>query len=80
MTPAQLAQAAGADGAYGPWSLTDTLLARAGDALEWLMYAKTDGKGTKPTPFPRPGVKSAVTPINDEARAFLQRIRDQRGA
>jgi len=77
MTSEELAAQPAGDG-DGPWSLTDHLLARVGDGIDWLIYAKSDGKGEKPRPWPRPGTKSAtVSAINPAARAYLENLRRQ---
>lgn len=85
MTPAErkaLPQPTG----HGPWSREAMQLARIGDDLDWLVWAKTESaaKGGKPpAPYSRPGVesgKSNVIPITDAMRAKWQAIHDGRGA
>lgn len=70
-------------GVYGPWSQADHLAARTGDLLNhWLwMNADPDKRpAVPPAPHPRPGVEvDNVRPINDEAMAFLQYVRDHHG-
>ena len=70
---------------HGPWSGEAMQLARIGDGVEWLVWAKTkaaaDG-GKPPEPYDRPGVerKCNVVAITPAMRAKWQRIHDSRGA
>lgn len=64
---------------HGRWSRTDFLLARAGDLLNVLVWAQTDRKSEPPEPLPRPGVKSNVIPLNQQAIDYLNRVRELRG-
>ena len=71
---------------YGPWSREALQLARVGDALDWLVWSKTeDGAANRnrPQPYPRPGVESqtkARVPVTEAQRALWEQIRDNRGA
>jgi len=65
---------------HGRWSRADFLLARAGDLLAYLIWMQSAGESPPPDPLPRPGVKSNVIPINADARAYLERVREMKGA
>jgi hypothetical protein len=41
---------------HGPWSQLELLVAHLIDVVEWLVHVTNGGKGTKPKPYPRPGV------------------------
>jgi hypothetical protein len=77
MTPEQVAALPAREG-DGPWSLADHLLARVGDGIDWLVWAKSDQAAEKPRPFPRPGVKrDNVRAINPAADAYLANLRQR---
>ncbi len=86
-TPADVVEALAShtpDG-HGPWSHTDLLLAVVADQLAWLTYAvyhSRGGKPKKPEPYPRPGVvsKAVTRRVNPAGVAYLQRLRERRGA
>lgn len=83
-TPLHEIKKMSASGDYGPWSQTDMLLARIGDGVEKLFWAKTkDGAEGRnyPEPFPRPGVPHK----NDlgqsaEVLDMMKYIREHNGA
>jgi hypothetical protein len=86
LTPEQYAALAGQpDGGHGAWSRTDMLLASILDGVRVGNYYFATANGAKrlrpPDPTRRPGVGGGgnVRPISDEARAYLQRLRDNRG-
>lgn len=64
----------------GPWSQSEQLLARIGDAVEGLAWMQSDGKSPRPKPYPRPGTVSPVTPINEDAVAYLLEVERLNGA
>ena len=50
-------------GEDSPWGLNEHLLAFAIDVLRQGNYQRGGGKGAKPKPLPRPGVKKASEPL-----------------
>jgi hypothetical protein len=84
LTPEDLA-AMPAPSGYGPWSNVELRLADVHDALQWVIYAvyhSQGGKPKKPDPYPRPGVasKRQGRKVSAEGLAYLQRLRENRGA
>lgn len=86
LTPEQYADLAAAPPAagHGPWSRTDMLLASLLDAVRVGNYHFAVANGAKnakaPEPTRRPGVDGgAVRALTAEGRAYLQRLRDNRG-
>jgi hypothetical protein len=71
-----------------PWGLNEQLLALAIDVLRQGNYQRAGGKGPKPKPLPRPGVRKTDQPIRhgrtdrdpDEVIAYLDRFRPQQSA
>ena len=63
------------------WGLPEQLLAGVVDVLTWANYQRAGGKGPKPKPVPRPGVKAntrrygrtSLPPV--EARRILDAYR-----
>lgn len=70
------------------WGLNEQLLAMAIDVLRAANYQRSGGKGAKPKPLPRPGVKTKDQPLRhgrtdrspDEVIAYLDRFRPQQSA
>lgn len=66
-----------ADPSEGQWSQTEMLLALIYDAMRWQIHISAGGKGKKPDPLPRPGVKSRKrrkrAPLSPEKAEFLFR-------
>jgi hypothetical protein len=79
--PADVMREAAVSG-HGRWSHEAMLLALLVDCVNAMRYEAVAMQGgakpTEPKPLPRPGVEPAVRPINEEARAYLARLR--RGA
>lgn len=65
---------------HGRWNRTEMLTARMVDIAEYFMWLQSDRKSLPPSPTPRPGVASNVTPINAAAAAYLEQTRQLRGA
>lgn len=84
MGPTDLAEAKAREPVgHGPWSHTDLLLGDVLDRLSWVIYAvyhSQGGKPKKPEPYPRPGVASKKRRPTPEGVAYLQRLRQRRGA
>lgn len=84
MTPAERAALPAPKG-HGPWSREAMQLARIGDGIDWLIWAKAGGDAkSRPAQYPRPGVEVGkagnVVQITDAMRAKWQDIADNRGA
>lgn len=82
LTAEQLREAAerGGPDVHGRWTREGMLLARIGDLAEFFLWSQTDRKSPAPSPTPRPGLPSNVTPINQAAIEYLERTRQLRGA
>lgn len=80
LTDEELADAADSgDVPYGSWSRGDMLLAAVFDALMQLIHVQIRRAGADvepPEPLRRPGVVARKRPLNPQAIAYLQRIRD----
>lgn len=83
LSDAELADMSKAAKGHGPWSRAEYLLAQVVDLLGWEIYAQYHSQGgtpKAPEPLRRPGVVGKnVRPLNDAARAYLQRLRDNHG-
>lgn len=71
------------DAPHGPWAQSEYLLAQIADTLALLVWQNASmysaSRPPPPTPIPRPGVVRSVNrQISDKARAYLQRLRDER--
>jgi hypothetical protein len=68
-----------------PWGLNEQLAAMTIDVLRQGNWQRGGGKGRKPKPLPRPGVKKAAEPLRHgrtdrdpaEVIAYLDRFRPQ---
>ncbi|MFB4265298.1 hypothetical protein [Nonomuraea sp. GTA35] len=71
-----------------PWGLNEQLLALAIDVLRQGNYQRGGGKGQKPKPLQRPGVRKKDQPLRhgrttrtpDEVVTYLDRFRPQQSA
>lgn len=63
------------------WGLTEQLLAFIGDGIQISNWQRSGGKGKRPKPTPRPGIRDGrktvgrVTRTPAEQRAYLERLK-----
>lgn len=65
---------------HGRWNRSEMLIARLVDTANYFLWSQSDRKSPAPSPTPRPGIASNVTPINAAAVAYLEQTRLLRGA